>query len=97
MRKIAVATVPLVLALVACGKPHDASTVSEADTVETPANEAMAQVSDEPSPDAAVAAEPVAASKMDTAAQKDAAAAGASAADVAARAQAAVAGDPAGQ
>lgn len=89
MKKFALAAIPLVLALAACGKSEDASTAAQADSVEAPADQAMAQVSDEPSADAAVTAEPTTA--VDEAAQKSAEAAGASAAEVAARAQAAAA------
>jgi hypothetical protein len=87
MKKFALLLASLALGLAACGDTDDASTAAEADTVEMPADEAMAGVTEEPAADpnanatAAATAEP-SAEESATAEQ-----AGESAADVAARAQ----------
>lgn len=95
MKKFAYAAVPLVLALAACGKSDDASTAAEADTVEMPADEAMAPVTETPeADDAANAAAPAIDAASEAAAktvQQTAQQAGESAAEVAARAQEAAA------
>ena len=90
MKKFALAIVPAVFALAACGSTEDASVDAEADTVEMPADEALEPVAEEPV-DAPVAAEPVAAdtSASDAAAAASADEAAAAAADVAAEAAAA--------
>lgn len=93
MKKIAFAALPLAFALAACGSTDDASTAAEADTVEMPADEAMADVTEAPVADPAAnaaadaAAEPAAAATASATAEE----AGENAADVAARAQEAAA------
>lgn len=95
MKKFAYLAIPLVLTLAACGKSDDASTEAEADTVEMPADDAMATVTETPeADDAANAAAPAIDAASEAAAQKvqqTAQQAGESAAEVAARAQAAAA------
>ena len=92
MKKLALVLAPLTFALAACGSTDDASTTAEADTVEMPADEAMAGVTEEPAVDPnANAAADAAAEPTDAATEATAAEAGANAADVAARAQAAAA------
>lgn len=91
-----VMTTTAALALAACGSADDASTESQADTVELPAEEAVADVDDVPVADPVgtsfnsagpAVTEPVVGVSEDDAAQE----AGANAADVAARARAAAA------
>lgn len=91
MKKIALAALPLTLAIAACGSTDDASTAAEADTVEMPADEAMAEVTEVPAADPAANAAVDAAAEPEAAVEATAEEAGANAADVAARAQAAAA------
>ena len=91
MKKFALAPVLALAALAACGDTDDASTAAEADTVEMPADEAMAGVTAEPAADPAANATDDAAADAEAAVEATAAEAGESAADVAARAQAAAA------
>lgn len=87
MKKFALAPVLALVALAACGDTDDASTAAEADTVEMPADEAMAGVTAEPVADPSANATETAAPEADDAAEATAEQAGESAADVAARAQ----------
>ena len=48
MKKFALALAPLTFALAACGSSDDASTQAQADTVEMPADEAMASTTETP-------------------------------------------------
>lgn len=91
MKKIALVALPLTLVLCACGSTDDASTAAEADTVEMPADEAMAGVTEEPVADPNANAAADTAAEATDAAQATAEEAGANAAEVAARAQAAAA------
>lgn len=91
MKKIAYALAPLTLALAACGSTDDASTAAEADTVEMPADEAMAGVTEEPAADPAANATEEATVEAGETEQATAEEAGENAADVAARAQEAAA------
>ena len=87
----ALAPVLMIAALAACGDTDDASTAAEADTVEMPADDAMAGVTAEPAADPAANATDDAAEAADEATEATAEEAGESAADVAARAQEAAA------
>lgn len=90
MKKFAFALVPALFALAACGSTEDASADAEADTVEMPADEALAPITEEPV--VAPVTEPVAEDTgADAAADADEAGAAAAdaAADVAAEAAAA--------
>ena len=91
MKKIALAIAPLTFVIAACGNTDDASTAAEADTVEMPADEAMADVTEAPVADADANAAADAAAEPTEAVEATAEEAGANAADVAARAQAAAA------
>ena len=82
---------PFALSLAACGSADDASTEAEADTVEIPANDAMAGVEEDPVADADAAVE--AATEDAEVAASSAQAAGDAAADVAAAVEAAGADD----
>lgn len=90
MKKLAIALAPLTFALAACGDTDDASTAAEADTVEMPADAAMAGVNEEPAADpSANAAADAAAEPTEAATTATAEEAATNAEDVAARAQAA--------
>lgn len=91
MKKFALApALVLTLALAACGSADDASTAAEADTVEMPADEAMADVNEAPVVDPSANATDPAAEETATV-EATAQEAGENAAEVAARAQAAAA------
>lgn len=98
MTKIATAlAASFALALAACGSADDASSEAEADTVEIPANDALAGVEEGPVADEAAALEAATKEAEEAAAAEaaDAQAAGDAAADVAAQIEAAEAGDTA--
>jgi len=90
MKKLALAALLPLGLLAACGSADDASTAAEADTVEMPADDAMAGVTAEPAadPNANATEDAADASEAATATAEEA---GANAADVAARAQEAAA------
>lgn len=77
----------IAFALAACGDTDDASIAAEAETVEMPADEAMAGVTEEPAADADANATAAATEAPTDAATATAEQAGENAADVAARAQ----------
>ena len=92
MKKLSLVLAPLGLALSACGGADDASTAAQPDTVEMPADDAMAGVTAEPAADPSANATADATAAPSDVATATAQEAGENAADVAARAQAAAAG-----
>lgn len=87
LRAALILTIPLALALAACGRSDNASTEAEADTVEIPANEALSGVNEAPVADpGANAALPTGTATPEITEEERIQAAGDSAADTAAAA-----------